>query len=144
MNLNRTLGLALMTISIVTAAFGQSDTEKKIDNSREDKKMYGLFGKIIAVEGRRDALTEILLEGSRQLPGCLSYIIAKDPADSNAIWISEVWESKESHEASLSLPSVQQAIIRGKPLIAGFGERIVTEPVGGRGLTPTEDSSGRR
>ncbi|MFW6096624.1 MAG: antibiotic biosynthesis monooxygenase, partial [Chloroflexota bacterium] len=41
------------------------------------------------------------------------------------------------HQASLSLPSVQQAIERGKLLIAGFGERFETEPVGGVGL---EDS----
>jgi ketosteroid isomerase-like protein len=64
----------------------------------------------------------------------LSYVIAKDPADKNAIWITEVWDSQASHKASLSLPSVKQAVARGRPLIAGFGERIVTEPVGGYGL----------
>ena len=43
--------------------------------------------------------------------------------------------TKESHDASLSLPSVKDAITRGRPLIAGFGERIVTTPVGGHGLS---------
>jgi quinol monooxygenase YgiN len=100
----------------------------------EEKKMYGLIGKMTAVAGRRDALIAILLEGIADMPGCLSYVVAKDPADANAIWISEVWDSQDSHKASLSLPSVKQAIARGKPLIAGFGERIVTEPVGGQGL----------
>ncbi|MCB0228760.1 MAG: antibiotic biosynthesis monooxygenase, partial [Anaerolineae bacterium] len=33
-----------------------------------------------------------------------------------------------------SLPSVQAAIARGRPLIAGFGERFETEPLGGHGL----------
>jgi hypothetical protein len=32
-------------------------------------------------------------------------------------------------------PSVKDAITRGRPLIAGFGERIVTTPVGGHGLS---------
>jgi quinol monooxygenase YgiN len=75
-----------------------------------------------------------LLEGVADMPGCLSYVVAKDPSDENAIWITEVWDDQASHEASLSLPSVRQAIARGRPLIAGFGESVVTEPVGGHGL----------
>lgn len=97
--------------------------------------MYGLIGKLNAVSGKREELIEILLEGVGEMPGCLSYIIAKDPGDANALWITEVWDSQVSHDASLSLPSVQQAIARGRPLIAGFGERVVTEPVGGYGLS---------
>jgi quinol monooxygenase YgiN len=99
-------------------------------------KMYGLIGKMIAVPGQRDALIAILLEGDglEKMPGCLSYVVAKDPADENAIWITEVWDSQESHKASLSLPQVKQAITRGKPLIAGFSESHVTEPIGGYGL----------
>lgn len=97
--------------------------------------MYGLIGKMLAVPGQRDALAAILLEGTAEMPGCLSYIIATDPADADALWITEVWDTEANHQASLSLPSVQQAIARGRPLIAGFGERTVTTPVGGHGLT---------
>ena len=43
--------------------------------------MHGLIGKIIAVEGKRDALIAILLEGTQEMPGCLSYIVARDAAD---------------------------------------------------------------
>lgn len=98
------------------------------------QEMYGLIGKMTAVPGQRDALIAILLEGTAEMPGCLSYIVAQDPADANAIWITEVWDSKASHEASLSLASVRQAIARGKPLIAAFGDSTVTMPVGGHGL----------
>ena len=97
--------------------------------------MYGLIGKMTAVTGQRDALISILLNGVAGMPGCLSYVVARDPADTDAIWITEVWDSEQSHRASLSLPSVQQAIARGKRLIAGFGDRVVTEPIGGHGLT---------
>jgi quinol monooxygenase YgiN len=98
-----------------------------------------LIGKMTAVDGQRDALIAILLEGIGDMPGCLSYIVAKDPADANAIWITEVWDSAASHQASLSLPAVQQAIARGRPLIAGFGDGVVTEPVGGHGLVTAKD-----
>ena len=96
--------------------------------------MYGLIGKMTAAPGKRDELISILLEGVARMPGCLSYIVAKDASDADAIWITEAWDSKASHEASLSLPSVKEAIARGRPLIAGFSDRVVTTPVGGTGL----------
>jgi quinol monooxygenase YgiN len=96
--------------------------------------VYGLIGKMMAVPGQRDTLIAILLEGLADMPGCLSYIVARDPANPDAIWITEVWDSQESHQVSLNLPSVKQAIIQGRPLIAGFGERYETIPAGGHGL----------
>ena len=103
---------------------------------REPGAMYGLIGKMTAVAGQRDALIAILLgdAGLDAMPGCLSYVVATDPADADAIWITEVWDSKASHDASLTLPSVRQAISRARPMIAGFGDSIVTTPVGD-GLT---------
>ena len=97
--------------------------------------MYGLIGKMVAAKGKRAKLVEILLEGTLEMPGCLSYVVANDTADADAIWITEVWESREKHMASLKLPDVQKAIEKAKPLIAGFGERFETEPVGGYGLS---------
>ena len=95
--------------------------------------MYGLIGKMTAVPGQRDQLIAILLEASKGMAGCLSYVVAKDANDVNAIWVTEVWKDQESHKASLTLPAVQQAIMKGKSMITGFGERFVTEPVGGVG-----------
>jgi len=96
--------------------------------------MYGILGKLTTIPGRRDELVAILLEGTGQMPGCLSYIIALDTSEADAIWITEVWDNKESHAASLKLPSVQQAIAKGRSLIAGFSNRVETIPVGGQGL----------
>lgn len=96
--------------------------------------MYGLIGKMTTVAGQRDAFAAILLEGTGEMPGCLSYIIATDPTEPEALWITEVWDSKESHQASLKLPSVQAAIAKGRPLIAGFSNRVETVPLGGYGL----------
>ena len=98
--------------------------------------MYGLIGKIAAAAGQRDELIEILVDGVSGMPGCHSYVVAKDPEDDQGIWITEVWADQESHSASLSLPSVREAIAKGRPLIASFESRVITEPVGGHGLAP--------
>jgi quinol monooxygenase YgiN len=96
--------------------------------------MYGLIGKMTATPGQRDALTAILLEGLGRMPGCLSYVVAHDPAEADALWITEVWTDEAAHGASLQLPEVREAIRKGRPLIAAFGDAQVTTPVGGVGL----------
>ena len=96
--------------------------------------MHGLIGKIEVTPGQRGALAEILMEGLRDMPGCLSYVVAEDPQDPDGLWVTEVWESEAHHRASLALASVQDAIARGRPLIAGFAQRVETKPLGGHGL----------
>ena len=100
--------------------------------------MFGLIGKMVATPGNREALAGILLGGTGAMPGCLSYIVAKDPRDGDALWITEVWDSPESHKASLSLPQVREAIAKGRPLIASFGDSVQSEPIGGFGLATAQ------
>lgn len=102
-----------------------------------EEKMYGLMGKMTAAEGKRDELIKILLDGTKDMPGCLIYIVSKDSKNAVDIWINEVWKDQENHKNSLSLPGVKKAIEKGRPLIAGFGEQIIVEPVGGQGLVGT-------
>jgi len=45
--------------------------------------MYGLIAKLVSVAGRRDELIAILAESTVQMPGCVSYVIAKDAEDEN-------------------------------------------------------------
>lgn len=96
--------------------------------------MYGLIGQIEVVDGGRGELAALLTR-TGSMPGCLSYVVAFDQSNPNALWVTEVWESKDSHEASLALPAVQEAIAHGRNLIVGFLTRIETEPIGGTGLT---------
>ena len=89
------------------------------------------------ISGRSGNASDIvlgLLDGIREMPGCLSYIVAKDAAGDDAIWITEVWDSEASHKASLTLPGVRAAITAGRPLIAGFESQAARVPVGGQGL----------
>ncbi len=96
--------------------------------------MYGLIGKMTARPGEPEALSAILIAGIAGMPACLSYVVAADPTNADMIWITEVWESKEMHAASLALPSVRDAITKGRPLIAGMERVAETSPIGGFGL----------
>ncbi|MEM0963623.1 MAG: putative quinol monooxygenase [Bacteroidota bacterium] len=97
--------------------------------------MYGLISKITAVTGEREALADLLIQASVAMDGCRSYVVALDAEDADALWVTEVWDSAESHRASLQTPAVQDAIASGRPLIASMGpERFETVPVGGSGL----------
>ena len=57
------------------------------------------------------------------MPGCLSYVVAKDPADENAIWITEVWDSQASHKVvfayfAMRLVKIYTAAISDRRVIA--------------------------
>lgn len=98
--------------------------------------MYGLIGSFTAHPGKRDELIAAMTSDVGELPGCRSFVAARDPSDPDKVWITEVWDSKESHEASLRIPAVARSIEVAMPLIASFGDQVVTEPVGGIGLGP--------
>jgi quinol monooxygenase YgiN len=91
--------------------------------------MWGLIAKLTVVPGRRDEMIGLLKESATDMPGCLSYVVAKDSADENAIWVTEVWDSMASHDASLSLPAVKNAVPRGKAIVSNFERIAVTSPV---------------
>jgi quinol monooxygenase YgiN len=101
---------------------------------KEEKAMYGMIGKMTTSAGKRAEVLSLLLQAVKEMPGCLSYVVAQDPADENGIWITEVWDSKDSHDASLSLPEVKKNIAAARPMIAGFSNQVITTPVGGYGL----------
>src|SRR4029453_15114767 len=102
--------------------------------SRKEDQMYGLIGKITAHAGKRDELIEILLTGAKDMPGCLNYVAANDKRDDDAGGGTRNLGSQGGHQASLKLPAVENAIAKGRPLIAGFGDRVVTTPIGGIGF----------
>jgi quinol monooxygenase YgiN len=102
--------------------------------SQETSGMWGLIAKITVLPGKRDEMIEILRESAANMPGCVSYVVAKDAADENTLWVTEVWDSMASHDASLSLPAVKNAIPRGKAVVSNFERIAVTSPVWGVGL----------
>ena len=93
--------------------------------------MFGMIGKMRATPGKRAELIAILGDSTEAMPGCLSYIVAEDASDPDGIWITEVWDNETNHKASLQLPSVQSAITKARPIIAGFDMSVKTTPIAG-------------
>jgi len=102
--------------------------------SQEASGMWGMIAKITLLPGRRDEMIGILQSSAANMPGCLSYVVAKDATDGNTIWVTEVWDSMASHDASLTLPAVREAIPRGKAIVSSFERIAVTSPEWGVGL----------
>jgi len=105
-----------------------------LTGSQEASGMYGLIVKITVHPGKRDEMIDVLKGSAGNMPGCLSYVVTKDSVDENALWVTEVWDSLASHDASLSLPAVKDAIPKGKALVSNFEKVAVTTPVWGAGL----------
>jgi quinol monooxygenase YgiN len=93
--------------------------------------MFGLIVKMTVLPGRRDDVIALLAGCSTGMPGCLSYVIAKDAVQADVLWVTEVWENESAHDASLTLRAVQTAIPQIRPLIADFQRVATTEPIGG-------------
>ena len=128
------LVMAIGRRELLSGAMAMSFGRMAFAAPEEGHQMYGLIGSMTAVPGRRDDLIAVLIQAVSDMPGCLSYVVAKSSTDDSTIWITEVWDSKESHDASLSLPSVTKAISAAKPMISAFGSQVITTPVGGYGL----------
>ena len=98
----------------------------KNDDFFDAQRDASLMSSLTAKHGHRDELAAILSQASEGLPGCRSYVVALDTSRDDMIWVTEVWESKELHEASLKTPKVMDAIAKGRPLVTNFGVKVET------------------
>jgi quinol monooxygenase YgiN len=97
----------------------------------------GRYVELKAREGHRDALVEHMLGVAQLLvdvPGCELYVINTSAADTDTVWVTEVWSTQAELDASLTLDSVKRSIEKVRPLLAAPPERIEILPVGGKGL----------
>jgi quinol monooxygenase YgiN len=97
---------------------------------------YGYVGSMRTKDGQRDAVVEILLSGAEGLraAGCQVYAVCTAGDDGNVIWVTEVWDSAERHDASLQLPETRAAIGRAMPMLTGEFTRLELSVVGGLGV----------
>ena len=92
--------------------------------------MYGLIVKLTSVPGRRAKLIDVLGgDDSHTIAGCLSFITAEDTANTDVLWVTEVWESEASHKASLQLPPSKSGLPPVETLVARHETIAVTRPV---------------
>ena len=70
-------------------------------------------------------------EDSGSITGCLSFIVAEDAGNEDVLWITEVWESQEDHEASLKRPPVTTKFANIDDVIVAYEKLATTRPVSG-------------
>jgi quinol monooxygenase YgiN len=94
---------------------------------------YGYFGTMRATPGHRDDVVAVLLESVAGLrgAGCSVYSVSVSDSDPDLIWVYEVWDSKEHHDASLQLPETRAAIARAMPMLTGEFTSQETTVAGG-------------
>lgn len=87
--------------------------------ARSGGPLFMIHGRIRSAPGQGDELAAILSEQELvdPMPGCRLYLVARDPDDADAVWVTEVWEDESDHQASLQLPAVQERIARAMPII---------------------------
>nr|WP_010173354.1 antibiotic biosynthesis monooxygenase [Bacillus coahuilensis] len=98
---------------------------------------YSIFGKLVAKEGELETLSSILLEAAesmKQVENCSVYIVNASKQE-QAVFVFEVWESEQAHQASLSLPLTQTLIQKAKPILAGVERLAAMEALGGKLMT---------
>jgi quinol monooxygenase YgiN len=83
---------------------------------------FANVGTVGAVPGKRDELVAHLTQGSGRMPGCLAYEVGVNDEEPDTVFVVELWESAEAHQASLALPEVRASIAAARPLLSGeFG-----------------------
>jgi quinol monooxygenase YgiN len=85
---------------------------------------FSILGELIAADGKRDELAEILQDAEQLLLnkkiGCDVYSVNLSEEHPNSIFVFEIWTDEKSHQNSLQDEEVLALIMRGKPLITGM------------------------
>ena len=97
---------------------------------------YGYIGSMKTKPGHRNDVVAILLNGADGLrqAGCDLYVVSVSDTDDVTIWVSEVWQSKAQHDASLQLPETRAAIGNAMPMLTGEFTSQELTVVGGLGV----------
>ena len=99
--------------------------------------MYAMCGKLIAKPSQRGQLVEILLRAAQtvgQLSSCRLYAVNEDLADEVTVWVMEIWDDKEAHDALLKDERVRALIAEAMPLMGGAPSGAELKVAGGHGV----------
>lgn len=90
---------------------------------------FANIGTLGVKPGHRDDVVAILSRpnlGSDDI-GCLLYEVGVNDEQPDTVFVMELWESQEAHQASLQLDTVRAAISEAMPYLSGemSGSRFV-------------------
>ena len=99
--------------------------------------MYAMTGKLTARPGQRAEMTDVLLRAAKVvsgLSGCKMYLVCEDVSNENMVWVFEIWDDKEAHDASLLDERVRALIAEARPMMGGAPGGAELRVAGGHGL----------
>ena len=99
--------------------------------------LYSVNGSLSAADGKQEELLNYLLEAAEEMKShdpCLIYSVGIDPEDDTKVYVYEVWQNKDSHQASLQLEVFQNLIAKAKPIIVGMEDYPSLVIKGGKGI----------
>ncbi len=97
---------------------------------------YGYINQFTAQPGKRDELIVVLSQAAQALEAnvdCIQYVVGVT-AQPDTVWVTEVWMSKQAHDAALEPEDVKTTITRAMPLIASISHVAEQRIVGGKGF----------
>ena len=98
---------------------------------------YALINRLTARPGQRDRVAQILIESGKlfeENAACIFSVVSESAEDANVLWVTDLWTSREEHEAALKQPKLRPFIEEAVPLLEGMPEQIEIRPIGGKGL----------
>jgi quinol monooxygenase YgiN len=98
--------------------------------------LYGYIGSMRVKPGHRDDVAAILVSASAGLRelGCQLYVVSLSQSDDDVIWVSEVWLTKQEHDASLQTAEAREAIDKAMPMLTGEFTSQELTVAGGLGI----------
>ncbi len=126
---------ALLSIVLLLVTTYVQATPTNNKQVRENMK-FGMQAVLIAAEGKGDELANFMLEASEtvsKMDGCILYLVQQSLTDDSKVLVTELWDNKESHAASLTNEAVRVIIMKAKPIIIGM-DHNPAKYIGGHGI----------
>ena len=101
-----------------------------------DNMSFGMQVVMTAIPDKGEELAGLMLQASKlvsTLKGCKFYIVQLSETEQDTVLITEVWDSKEDHQASLAVPAIQELIAKARPMISNMSHHAGS-PLGGHGI----------
>lgn len=120
------LNLFLGILNVTHAQTIDSSESEIMVQTKYDQSKYGLYARLQAREGKGKELVSILLQAAEiisRIEECHLYLINTDQSNSDLIWVTEVWNTKEAHDRSLTIEDVRQLIGQAMPLLDEHQEK---------------------
>jgi quinol monooxygenase YgiN len=96
---------------------------------------FGMQVTLKAFKGKGDELAQLMLQAAQLIenqPGCQTYIVIRSMSDPDQVMITEIWDSQQTHQASLANQEVSNIINSTRSLITQM-QHHAGRPLNGKG-----------